>query len=190
MTKATGSTYVSDDVPEMATIEHPLLVLTPRPWKWLGVLAIGVLLMVGGWWMAHYAAEPFKRTVGWFSLVFFGFVAVMAAIQLVPGTSQVVVTSNGIFVKTFLRRVQYAWSEVERFGVAEWTQRHGPFRQRQRYIGILFITGSKHLISNRRMQAWTTAFWGYHALLPDNYGYEHQELADLLNGYLRSARKG
>ena len=22
----------------MTTIEHPLLVLTPRPWKWLGVL--------------------------------------------------------------------------------------------------------------------------------------------------------
>lgn len=174
----------------MASVEHPLLVLIPRPWKWLGVLAIGVVFMVGGRWMAQHATDPFQRAVGWFSIVFFGLVAVMSVIQLIPGTSRVVVTSNGIYVNTFLRRVQYAWSEIERFGVAEWTQLHGPFRQRQRYIGILFTDGSKHLIRNRRMQAWTTAFWGYHALLPDNYGYEHQDLVDLLNGYLEAARRG
>lgn len=38
----------------MSTIEHPLLVLTPRPWKWLRVLTICLLFTVGGWWMAHH----------------------------------------------------------------------------------------------------------------------------------------
>jgi hypothetical protein len=36
----------------------------------------------------------------------------------------------------------------------------------------------------------TAALVGYHGALPDNYGYKHQELADLLNSYLDAARKG
>jgi hypothetical protein len=165
----------------MSTIEHPLLVLTPRPWKWLGVLSIGALFMAAGWWMAHHAAEPFKRGVGWSCLVFFGLVAVVSVIQLTPGSSRVVVTSEGLYVKSILRSYHYAWKEIDRFGVAEWTQWHGPFRQRHRYVGILFVAGSKHLSRHRRTQAWVKAFWGYHASLPDNYGYKHQALADLLN---------
>lgn len=152
-------------------------------------MTIGLLFVVGGWWMAQHADEPFKRFVGWIALIFFGLIAVVSAIQLIPGTSRVVLTSNGLYVKSFLRSIHYAWSDIERFGVAEWTQWHGPFRQRHRYIGIVFVEGSKHLLRHRRMQAWTTAFWGYHASLPDNYGYKHQALVDLLNRYLEAARK-
>ncbi|MBK7945735.1 MAG: PH domain-containing protein [Flavobacteriales bacterium] len=172
----------------MGEVIRPLLILRPRRWKWLGVLAIGVLFMVGGWWMAQHAHEPFKRGVGWFSLIFFGLVAVVSVIQLIPGTSRVVVTTHGLYVKSLLRNVHYNWNDIERFGVAEWTQWHGPFRLRHRYVGILFIEGSKHLLRHQHMQAWATAFWGYHASLPDNYGYQHQELADTLNGYLEASR--
>jgi len=174
----------------MTAVEHPLLVLTPRPWKWLGVMTIGLLFVMAGLWMANNTVEPFKRGVGWFSLIFFGLIAVVGVIQLIPGTSRVVVTSQGLHVKTFLRSYGYEWSDIERFGVAEWTQWHGPFRQRHRYVGILFVEGSKPISRHRRWQAWNTAFWGYHASLPDNYGCKHHELADLLNGYLEAARKG
>ena len=147
----------------MNAVEHPLLVLTPRPWKWLRVLVICLAFTVGGWWMVHHAPEPFKRGVGWFCLVFFGLGAVLAMIQLIPGSSRAVVTSQGLHVKTLLRSYHHAWNEIDRFGVAEWTQWHGPIRQRHRYIGILFVAGSTHLSQHRRLQAWTTAFWGYHA---------------------------
>ena len=172
----------------MGRVEHPLLVLTPRPWKWLRVLAVGVLFVVGGWWMAHHAPEPFKQGVGWFSVVFFGLVAGVAIIQLIPGTARVVVTAQGVYVKTFLRSYSYAWVEIERFGVAEWSQWHGPFRQRHRLVGILFVKGSKHLSRHARFQALTTALMGYHAALPENYGYKHHELAELLNGHLENYR--
>lgn len=172
----------------MATVEHPLLVLTPRPWKWIRVLVLCLLFVAGGWFMAHHAVEPFKRAVGWSCAVFFGLGVVVAVIQLIPGTSRVVITTQGLYVKTFLRSYGYEWSDIERFGVAEWTQWHGPFRQRHRLVGILFVDGSKHLSRHVRMQALSTALVGYHAALPDNYGYTHQELADLLNGLLDEHR--
>lgn len=172
----------------MATIEHPLLVLTPRPWKWLRVLVTCFLFVVGGWFMAHHASEPFKRAVGWSCVVFFGLGVLVAVIQLIPGTARVVVTSQGVYIKTFLRNQFYAWSDIERFGVAEWTQWHGPFRQRHRLVGILFVDGSPHLSRHARMLAFSTALVGYHAALPDNYGFKHQDLADRLNQLLASHR--
>jgi hypothetical protein len=180
---------ISELRPIMAGVEHPLLVLTPRPWKWLRVLAICLLFVAGGWWMAHGATETFKRGVGWFCVVLFGLNALVSVIQLIPGSAQLVATSEGLYVKTFLRSYHFAWNEIERFGSAEWTQWHGPFRQRHRLVGILFVDGSKHLSRYARMQAWTTAFIGYHAALPDNYGLKHQVLADRLNGLLAEHRK-
>ncbi len=173
----------------MSAVEHPLLVLTPRPWKWLRVLLICLLFVVAGWWMAHRADELFKRGVGWSALIFFGLGALVSVIQLVPGMVRLVVTSQGIYVKTFLRSYHYAWNEIERFGVAEWTQWHGPFRQRHRLVGMLFVKGSKHRSRYVRMQALSTALVGYHAALPDNYGFKHQDLADRLNGLLKEHRK-
>lgn len=172
----------------MSAVEHPLLVLTPRPWKWLRVLAMGLFFVVGGWWMAHHATEPFKRGVGWCCVVFFALVVVVAVIQLIPGTTRVVVTTQGLYIKTFLWSYSYGWNEIERFGVSEWTQWHGPFRQRHRQVGILFVEGSKHLSRHPRMQALTTALVGYHAALPDNYGFKHQDLADRLNSLLSEHR--
>ncbi len=168
----------------MAGIEHPLLVLTPRPWKWLRVLAVCALFVVGGWWMAHHAPGLFKRAVGWSCVVFFALGVVVAVIQMIPGTTRVVMTTQGVYVKTFMRSYGYEWGDIERFGVAEWTQWHGPFRQRHRLVGILFMEGSPHLSRHARMLAFSTAMVGYHAALPDNYGFKHQELADRLNQLL------
>lgn len=122
--------------------------------------------------------------MGWFCLVFFGLVAVVAVVQLIPGSSRVVVTSKGLYQTAMYRRHFIAWADIERFGVAEWTQWHGPFRQRHRLVGILFVNGSKRLSRHVRMQAFSTALVGYHAALPDNYGLKDQELADLLNRLL------
>ncbi len=172
----------------MDAIEHPLLVLNPRPWKWLGVLVIGLVLAGGGWLMIHDPADTSRVGMGWFCLVFFSLVVVVAIVQLIPGSSRVVVTSKGLYQTAMYRRHFIAWDDIERFGVAEWTQWHGPFRQRHRLVGIEFRAGSKHRSKQARLQAWNIAFVGYHAALPDNYGYKHQELADRLNRLLDAHR--
>ena len=168
----------------MVAIEHPLLILTPRPWKWLGVLTIGLVLAGGGWLMVNDPDDTSRVGMGWFCSVFFGLVAGVAVVQLIPGSSRVVVTSKGVYQTAMYRRHFMAWDDIERFGVAEWTQRHGPFRQRHRLVGIRFRAGSKHRSKQARLQAWNIALVGHHAALPDNYGYSHQELADRLNQLL------
>lgn len=174
----------------VSTIEHPLLVLTPRPWKWLGVLMVSLVLGFGGWLMINDPDNDTRQGMGWFCLVFFGLAALVAIIQLIPGSSREVVTSKGIHQTAMYKRHFFAWTDIERFGVAEWTQWHGPFRQRHRLVGIRFRAGSQVRKRWRRASLLSEGLVGYHGALPDNYGYKHQELADLLNGYLRSARKG
>ena len=128
--------------------------------------------------------------MGWSCLVLFGLAALVAIIQLIPRSSRVVVTSRGIYQTAMYRRSFFAWADIERFGVAEWTQWHGPFRQRHRLVGIRFKAGSQVRKRWRRASLLSEGLVGYHGALSDNYGYKHQQLADLLNGYLRSARKG
>jgi hypothetical protein len=172
----------------MAGIEHPLLVLTPRPWKWLGVLMVSLVLGFGGWLMITAPDTDARKGMGWFCMVFFGLAAVTAIIQLIPGSSRVVVTSKGIYQTAMYRRRFFAWTDIERFGVAEWTQWHGPFRQRHRLVGIRFKAGSQVRKRWRRASLLSEALVGYHGALSDNYGYTHQELADLLNQLLAAHR--
>lgn len=172
----------------MGHVEHALLILTPRPWKWLGVLLVCTLFVCAGWWMSQHAVEVFRRGVGWFCMVFFGMGIVIAAMQLIPGRSRTVITERGLFIKAIFTSTFIPWQEIERFGVAEWTQWHGPFRQRHRQVGIMFMTGSKHLSKQKRLKEFTTALVGYHGSLPDNYGYSCADLANILNEYLASFR--
>lgn len=172
----------------MPSIEHPLLVLTPRPWKWLGVLMASLVLGFGGWLTITDPDNDARQGIGWSCLVFFGLCAVAAIIQLIPGSSRVVVTSIGLYQTAMFRRSFHAWDRIERFGVSEWTQWHGPFRQRHRQIGIRFKAGSKVRKRWPRAALLSEALVGCHGSLSDNYGYKHQGLADLLNGYLEAAR--
>lgn len=172
----------------MTVVEHPLLVLTPRPWKWLGVLMVSLVLGFGGWQMITDPDTDARQGMGWFCLVLFGLSALVAIIQLIPGSSRVVVTSKGIYHTAMYRRRFFAWTDIERFGVAEWTQWHGPFRQRHRLVGIRFKAGSQVRKRWRRASLLSEALVGYHGALSDNYGYKHQELADLLNRMLAEQR--
>ena len=92
----------------MSTTEHPLLVLTPRPWKWSGVLTVGLVLGFGGWLMITDPDRSRDRAMGWFCLIFFGLVALVAIVQLIPGSSRVVVTSKGLYQTALFRRRFFA----------------------------------------------------------------------------------
>ncbi|MEX1131770.1 MAG: hypothetical protein WEC15_00970 [Flavobacteriales bacterium] len=129
-----------------------------------------------------------KVGMGWFCMVIFGSVALVAIIQLIPGSSRVVVTSKGLYQTALYRRSFFAWADIERFGVSEWTQWHGPFRQRHRQVGIRFNKDSAVRKKWGRSTMLAETLVGYHGALPDNYGYKHQELADLLNSYLEAHR--
>ncbi len=164
----------------MADVLHPLLILRPRPWKWVGLLAISLLFVTGGWLMVR----DDKGVAGWFVGVFFGLCAIVFMVQMIPGASRLVVTTMGLYVRHAFRQWSYAWPDIERFGVHEWTQWHGPFRQRHRQVGV--VLRDAHGSHTGKLHMLTRAMSGFDGTLPDNYGYKHQELADLLNSYLKN----
>lgn len=153
----------------MSAVEHPLLILTPRPWKWLGILMVSLVLGFGGWLMITDPDNDTRQGGGWFCLVLFGLAALVAIILLIPGSSRVVVTSKGLYQTAMYRRHFFAWADIERFGVAEWTQWHGPFGQRHRQVGIRFKKNSAVGKKWGRSTLFAEALVGYHGALPDNY---------------------
>lgn len=169
-------------------MSQALLTLLPRPWKWLGVV-FGCLLFVGaGIWMQGLAIDGAAEFKAWACIVFFGLIACVGLLQLIPGATQVVITEEGLFTTTMFRTRFLGWSRIDRFGVIERTQWHGPFRRRQRQVGILFVVPEEGGALLEKGASWSFAMTGFHGALPDNYGYKHQELADLLNRYLEAYR--
>jgi len=169
-------------------VEQTILLLRPRALKWWAVLVLGLVFSIGGYLMLLHGKGHFYLGKGWFCLIFFGFVALVAMLQLLPGASQIVVTSTGLYTTVLFRKYFIAFAEIEHFGVAEWTQWHGPFRVRHRLVAFNVRAGTEALRSIRRGAAFVSALSGYHGALPDNYGYKHQELAELLNRFLKASR--
>ena len=166
-------------------MDKALLVLKPRPWKWLVILLLSASFAWVGWHMAGADAAS-DRAKGWFILVFFGLCAVVAIMQLTFAPSQVVLTTHGLYIRAMFKHSFIPWDHVERFGVHEWTQWHGPFRHKHRQVGMVFR--DEHRRNTGRSHALVRALSDLDGALPDNYGYKHHELADLLNRYLENHR--
>ncbi len=166
-------------------MDKALLVLKARPWKWLLILVVSAAFAWVGWWMIGMEAAS-DRAKGWFVLVFFGLCAIVALTQLTFAPSQVVLTTEGLYIRALFKRSFIPWDRVERFGVLEWTQWHGPFRQRIRQVGMVFHEAHRKQAGSLggMVKAWSEM----DATLPDNYGHKYQDLADLLNRYLENHR--
>ena len=163
---------------------QPLLVLKPARWKWVRVLAILLLFVAAGVFILSREPNWSKRVMAWLCIAFFGLGVPVALLQLFSDRNRTVITQIGIHIGSIFKQTTLRWEEIEGFGVAGWTQWHGPFRQRHRMVGINFKEGSEAMARARRGARLSMALVGYHGALPDNYGYKHQELADILNGYL------
>lgn len=130
--------------------------------------------------------DPTDRAKGWFVLLLFGSCSLVVMAQLTFAPSKVVLTERGLLIQAMFRKSFVPWEHVHKFGVHEWTQWHGPFRQKHRQVGMLFHDAHRQNAGGLRSLA--RAWSGFDGALPDNYGYKHQELADLLNSYLEASR--
>lgn len=166
-------------------MDKALLVLKARTWKWLLCVVLGVLFVVVGWHMIQGGSSS-DRIKGWFVLVVFSFFALIALLPLTVAPSRVVLTAQGLFIQAMFRKTFVPWAHVKGFGVHEWTQWHGPFRQRHRQVGM--VLHEEHRPTVGRLGALARGWSGFDGVLPDNYGYKHQALADLLNRYLEASR--
>jgi len=154
--------------------------LRPSKGKWALMLLICGGFVAGGSWMARDADSSFERFWGYFCVVFFGLGVVVGIIQFIPNSSFLRIGSEGITVRSMWRTTFYRWSDVERFGVAEFTTHHG-LSQRHRLIGLDFSASYPRRDRAQTLKSINRSLTGFEAALPDNYGWDYAKLAAHLN---------
>jgi hypothetical protein len=150
------------------------VVLVGRRGKWVLALVVGLWFAAGG-----AIGVSNGRSFGWLPLVFFGVVALMAAVSLVwPAT--LTVDADGLTCRNVLGRQRFEFQDCSEFSVwsparfgtgvvaFDWAKSRG--RARAGGGGMLKSPGN--------------------AALPDTYGMSAGELAALLNRHRCAALGG
>jgi hypothetical protein len=144
-------------------------VLRASRFKWAVLLLAGAVFAMGG--VLVFFAAPGGRVGGIVVFVFFGACAVVAAIQLVLG-STLTLTTDGYTFTSLGRLVTRRWQDVEPF-VAVRTSAIGGV------VGIRLAVPSERLPGPRRAARAVAGYDG--GALPDTYGMKADDLAALMN---------
>jgi hypothetical protein len=121
------------------------------------------------------------RTWVYVGITFFGLGTLVSLAQLIPGSSFLRLTSEGLTVRNMWRTTSYRWTDIARFGVAEFTTPHGPFRQRHRLVGLDFASTHPRHRATQALMTFSRELTGFEGALPDNYGRSDADLAAYLN---------
>jgi hypothetical protein len=150
-------------------------ILRPRKRKWTLVLLGSVSFVAIGLMMLRDPNE--SRVITGFFLGFFALCGVVSLVQFVPGSSFLQLTPEGLTVRTMWRTQSHRWSDIEQFGVAEFSSG----RHRQKLVGFDFAASYPSEGMARKMRDLNRRLSGFEASLPDNYGWKYAELAEHLN---------
>ena len=136
-------------------------ILRPRKRKWALVFLACLAFVAIGSFMLRDPKEADNRPVTYFFLGFFGLGCLVSLIQFVPGSSFLRLSPEGLDVRTMWRTKVYRWSDIERFGVAEFSTVHGlvvhrvDLRQAEVFAGHVggilarLGFGQRHCLSSR-----------------------------------------
>jgi len=152
-------------MPEAALRE----VLRPRKATWAlvllicgGFVAIAVLVLRD----PKAAAD---RIWASFATTFFGLGVLVSLLQFLPGSSFLLLTTEGLTVRTMWRTTSYRWVDIERFGVTA------------QLVGLNFVPAYPRGRMAQALMTLNKTLTGFEAALPDNYGRSRAELAAYLN---------
>lgn len=152
-------------------------ILRPRKGTWALVLLIcAAFVSIGFLMVRDPGSSSRERFWAYGGIVFFGLCAAAALIQFVPGSSFLRISSDGITVRSMWRTTFYQWSDIERFGVAEFST-----GQRQRLVGLDFSASYPHRDKAQTIKRINRTLTGFEGALPDNYGRDCAKLAAHLN---------
>jgi hypothetical protein len=152
-------------------------ILRARKGKWVLVLMVCVAFVVAGWMVRLRSGELDAAWWSYGGIAFFGLGALVSILQLVPGSSFLRITPEGITVRTVWRARFFRWSDIERFGVAEVSGG----MPGTRVVGLDFSASSPWADKMPRLKDLSRKLSGFDGALPDNYGWEHAKLAAHLN---------
>ena len=144
--------------------------LYPSRRKWLLVAlggiaftAIGIGMVLTGDW------------TGWFAVGFFGLVAIVAILALLPGSSRLMLDKDGFEATTLYRGARKRWAETSEFGTAD-------------ISGETFVVFDDLTLTPGALTGFNTSNIGRNSALPDTYGLSAEELANLMSDWRNRAR--
>ena len=155
---------MSTDVAEILSRFPGPVTLRPSRTRWLLVLAIGLLFAVGGVWMIQDG-----KWMGWYVLVFFGLVALIAAVAMLPGAGGLILDREGFDVTSLFRRYRIRWQDTADFAAVSIPPAH------QKMVGYNDLKQS-----SSRLAKMNVAIVGRDAAIPDTYGLSADALAQLM----------
>jgi len=133
------------------------------------LLAGSLAFVIAGLWL-----QPDYALSGYAAIGFFALCALVFAINLLPNSSYLRVTSERFTMCSMFRSRFIEWRSVGRFGVTR--------------IGTRKMVAWDPIHSLSKLAKTNQALFGYACALPDTYGLKAEELAELLNkvrdGYL------
>lgn len=150
------------------------VVLRPKKSSALWLLVGCTMFVAGGLWMAQEA--------GWIGYLCAGFFALgipVAVVQMLPGSSYLRITPRGLSVATMYRVTEIPWDVVDHFFVVKIRQAGTTART---LVGFNYVATYDQGRLGRRFSAVLAKCEG---ALPDTYGENPEELAAMLNRYLR-----
>ena len=157
---------MSTDVAEILSRFPGPVTLRPSRTRWLLVLAIGLLFAVGGVWMIQDG-----EWMGWYVLVFFGLVALIAAVAMLPGAGGLILDREGFDVTSLFRRYRIRWQDTADFAAVSIPPAH------QKMVGYNYNDLKR---SSSRLAKMNVAIVGRDAAIPDTYGLSADALAQLM----------
>ena len=151
------------DAAVLPTVE----VLRPTPWKRLALLAVSAGIV----WLALDLGHH-QPLAAWLCGGFFGLCAVVAAVSLLPGASQLRLDAEGLEIRALFRTTRLAWRDIARFGATR--------------VGLHPVVGvdfAAHVGQGMPLRRLNRGLSGYHGALPDTYGCKAAALAVRLEAW-------
>src|SRR5262245_30516437 len=94
-----------------------MIIVRESKLKLVGLLAMTILFVVAGIWMATSARNAFYRGVGWVCAAFSGIGLIVLPLQLLSGSREVMVSAEGVSDSNW-KLGTIPWSEVNEVWVA------------------------------------------------------------------------
>ncbi len=144
------------------------LILRPSKLKTLVLLIICLVFSFGGIFLIREG-----NNMGWLVFSFFFIGVIVFIITLLPNSSYLKISAEGIEIKTLFKKSQMiSWGVIDEFGAA--------------YIGVnkmVTINFNENYNQQKVGRNLASSLTGFEGALPDTYGMDASKLANLLNDY-------
>ncbi|MGD0231299.1 MAG: STM3941 family protein [Syntrophorhabdales bacterium] len=158
------------------------IILRPSRVKWFSVLLIGLVFVIAGALGASHPSKGSDFWVGCLCIAFSGLMVIVSIVQLFPGHSFLKIGIQGIQFRALRRTYIFSWSDVEEFGLCEYTIYSYPaIPLNRKKIGLRMSPAYVQSLNYGSFKEMCKSIYGYDLYLPDNYGMRSEKLAKLLN---------